>query len=39
MVLSEATVTSSVIFPETKQFINEFLSLSRTSYAEGLGAL
>jgi pyrroloquinoline-quinone synthase len=37
--LSEATVTSSAIFPETKQFINEFLSLSRTSYAEGLGAL
>lgn len=37
--LPEETVVNSTIFPETKQFINEFLSLSRTSYAEGLGAL
>lgn len=37
--LSETTVISSKLFPETKQFIDEFFSLSRSSYAEGLGAL
>lgn len=37
--LSETSVTNSPLFPETKQFIDEFLSLSRSSYAEGLGAL
>ncbi len=37
--LSEAAVTSSALFPETKQFIDEFMALSRSSYAEGLGAL
>lgn len=37
--LSEAAVTSSALFPETKQFIEEFMALSRSSYAEGLGAL
>jgi pyrroloquinoline-quinone synthase len=37
--LSEATVISSELFSETKQFIDKFLELSRSSYAEGLGAL
>ena len=37
--LSEAAVANSALFPETKQFIDEFLTLSRSSYAEGLGAL
>ena len=33
------TVRSSDLFPETKKFIDEFSSLSNSSYAEGLGAL
>ncbi len=37
--LSDATVISSKLFPETKEFIDEFMALSRSSYAEGLGAL
>jgi pyrroloquinoline-quinone synthase len=37
--LSEAAVINCELFPETKQFINDFLMLSRSSYAEGLGAL
>lgn len=37
--LSEATVINSELFPETKQFINDFFALSRSSYKEGLGAL
>ncbi len=37
--LSEATVINCELFPETKQFIDDFLTLSRSSYAEGLGAL
>lgn len=37
--LSDAAVMSSLLFPETKKFIDEFMTLSRSSYAEGLGAL
>ena len=37
--LCEKTVKNSVPTPETKQLIDDFLSLSRSSYAEGLGAL
>ena len=37
--LSEDTVINCELFPETKQFISDFLTLSRSSYAEGLGAL
>jgi pyrroloquinoline-quinone synthase len=37
--LSEETVINCELFPETKQFIDDFLTLSRSSYAEGLGAL
>jgi pyrroloquinoline-quinone synthase len=37
--LSEETVKNSVAFPETKQFIEDFLGLSYSSYPEGLGAL
>src|SRR5204863_3752786 len=37
--LCEETVKNSVPTPETKQLIDDFLSLSRSSYAEGLGAL
>jgi pyrroloquinoline-quinone synthase len=37
--LSEETVKNSVPLPETKQLIEDFLSLSYSSYAEGLGAL
>lgn len=37
--LSEAAVINCELFPETKQFIDDFLTLSRSSYAEGLGAL
>ena len=37
--LSVADVINCELFPETKQFIDDFLTLSRSSYAEGLGAL
>ena len=37
--LADETVTGSALFPEKKQFIDEFMALSRSSYAEGLGAL
>ncbi|MDQ8039448.1 MAG: CADD family putative folate metabolism protein [Rickettsiella sp.] len=37
--LCEETVKNSTPLPETKQLIANFLSLSRSSYAEGLGAL
>jgi pyrroloquinoline-quinone synthase len=37
--LSEAEVRQTELFPETQQLINEFLTLTRSSYAEGLGAL
>ncbi len=37
--LCEKTVKESVLFPETKKFIDDFSSLSKASYAEGLGAL
>ena len=37
--LCEETVKNSEPFPETKQLIEDFLSLSHSSYAEGIGAL
>lgn len=37
--LCEETVKNSIAFPETKQLIEDFLSLSNSSYAEGIGAL
>jgi pyrroloquinoline-quinone synthase len=37
--LCEKTVKNSEPFSETKQLIEDFLALSRSSYAEGLGAL
>lgn len=37
--LSEKTVKESKLFPETQALIDDFLTLSRSSYEEGLGAL
>lgn len=37
--LNEETVKNSMPTPETQQLIDDFLSLSRSSYEEGLGAL
>ncbi|MES2998090.1 MAG: CADD family putative folate metabolism protein [Pseudomonadota bacterium] len=37
--LTEETVKNSEPLPETKQLIEDFLSLSRASYEEGIGAL
>jgi len=37
--LSEKTVKESKPLPQTCQLIDDFLSLSRSSYAEGIGAL
>lgn len=37
--LSEQEVKNSAVFPETERFIDEFFTFSRSSYAEGVGAL